>query len=84
MPRGLLAATAIATLLGTTLIVPTPSLAQDDVRARGNRACSGDARRICKDALEGGDMAVLACFQQNRARLSGNCRSFLVSVGQLN
>lgn len=84
MSRGLLAATAIATLLGITVIAQTPGFAQDDIRARGDRACSGDARRICKDALAGGDMAVLACFQQNRAKLSGNCRQFLISVGQLN
>jgi hypothetical protein len=63
---------------------PTVSLAQDDLRKKGDKACSGDARRICRDVLGEGDGAVLSCFQLRRAQLSSNCRKFLSDVGQLN
>jgi hypothetical protein len=59
------------------------SFAQDDVRARGERACKGDASRLCKDVLEAGDSAVLACFQKNQERLSAPCRKFLAEQGQI-
>jgi hypothetical protein len=76
---------ASATLVLLTVIaaVPTSSYAQDELREKGNRACSGDARRICKHVLGQGDMIVLQCFQQNKSKLSGSCRKFLIEVGQL-
>jgi hypothetical protein len=71
-------------VLLTTAAVSTPSQAQDELREKGNRACSGDARRLCKNVLGQGDMVVLQCFQEHKARLSGSCRKFLIEVGQLN
>jgi hypothetical protein len=56
---------------------------QDPMRAKGDKACSGDARKICSKFFGQGDMAMLSCFQQNATRLSQSCRSFLVEVGQL-
>ena len=50
-------------VLLTTAVVSTPSQAQDELREKGNRACSGDARRLCKNVLGQGDMVVLQCFQ---------------------
>ena len=75
---------ASATLVLLTMAaVPTSSYAQDELREKGNRACSGDARRLCKNVLGQGDMVVLQCFQQNKSKLSGSCRKFLTEVGQL-
>jgi hypothetical protein len=71
-------------LLAAAVTAPTPSQAQDDLRAKGDRACSGDARRLCKDVLGQGDGFVLSCFQEKRTRLSAPCRKFLTDVGQLN
>ena len=76
-------ASATLVLLATTA-VSAPSYAQDELRAKGDRACSGDARRLCKSVLGQGDMVVLLCFQENKSRLSGPCRKFLIEVGQLN
>ena len=56
---------------------------QDDPRVRGDRACRGDAQRLCRNVLNQGDMAVLQCFQNNRRRLSSTCAKFLREVGQL-
>jgi len=63
--------------------VSAPSQAQDELREKGNRACSGDARRLCKNVLGQGDMVVLQCFQEYATKLSGPCRKFLKDVGQL-
>jgi Cysteine rich repeat len=63
--------------------VPAVGLAQDDPRARGERACANDASRLCRKVIEQGDMAVLACLQENARRLGGTCRRFLQEQGQL-
>jgi hypothetical protein len=73
----------IALSIGTLLVASAPSHAQDDMRARGDRACGHDAKRVCKKFNGQGDMAMLGCFQQNRARLSRSCSKFLTGIGQL-
>jgi len=45
------------------------------------RACHGDAVRLCRDVLES-DMAVLQCFQRQRERLSPACRAVLQKYGR--
>ena len=60
-----------------------PASAQEDLRRKGDRACSADASRLCKKFLEQGDMVILQCFQQNRTKLSPHCHRFLAEVGQL-
>jgi hypothetical protein len=44
--------------------------------AAEERACSGDAHRLCKDAL-GDDFRVGSCLQDHRERLSRACRALL-------
>jgi hypothetical protein len=61
---------------------PSVAMAQSD-RERGDKACRGDVQRHCRSVIEQGDMAILACLQTNRTRLSGTCVRFLQSVGQL-
>jgi hypothetical protein len=75
---------AAALSIGIALASVAPTLAQDDIRKEGDKACKTDAPRLCKHAFQGGDMAILQCFQENRARLSGTCRKFLTKIGQLN
>lgn len=65
------------------LITPAVAMAQNE-RERGDKACRADVQRLCKSVLEQGDMAILACLQTNRPRLSGTCTKFLQEVGQLN
>ena len=72
-----------ALILIASVVVPTSGKAEEDLRAKGDRLCRGDARRLCHDILSLGDQAVLACFQENKARLSSGCRKFLVEAGQL-
>jgi hypothetical protein len=61
-----------------------PANAQDDMRARGDKACNGDAKKLCSKFFGQGDMVILQCFQEHKTRLSSSCRKFLTEVGQLN
>ena len=45
-------------------------------------ACRASVKRFCTQAIQGGDMMVLACLQQNRPRISKSCRQVLIKYGQ--
>ena len=74
----LLASLMLATCVG----IGSASAQHDDIRKRGDKACGGNSRKMCSKFF-GDDMAVLACLQQNKARLSGACTKFLVGINQL-
>ena len=73
-----------------TLIVVTGSIApasaqqQDELRRRGDIACKASSNKLCSKFFGQGDMAILACLQQNKERLATSCRKFLTEIGQLN
>jgi hypothetical protein len=77
--------TALSTALALAVLVGgvPAARAQDDLRAKGDRACNGDAKRLCSKFFGQGDMVVLQCFQNHKTRLSTPCRKFLIEVGQL-
>lgn len=75
---------ALALAVSTSVVATTASYAQDDMRARGDKACRHDAPKLCKAVLGQGDMVILSCFQANKDKLSASCRKFLTDVGQLN
>ncbi len=50
--------------------------------AQQQNACARDAQRFCRAHLNDGDMVVLACLKQNRARLSRACQQELINHGQ--
>jgi hypothetical protein len=49
---------------------------------QGHDACARDVSRFCRAVMNDGDMAVLACLQQHRARISKGCQQVLISHGQ--
>ena len=49
---------------------------------QGQDACARDVTRFCRAHMNDGDMVVLACLKQNRARLSKGCQQVLISHGQ--
>ena len=55
--------------------------AQD--RAQSENACGRDASRVCKKVINDGDMAILNCLRENRARLRPVCIKHLQDHGQL-
>jgi hypothetical protein len=60
-------------------LIPTPF----DTRGtpEDQAACRPDARKLCREHV-GNDMAVLACFQQNRTKLSEPCAAVLRKYGK--
>jgi hypothetical protein len=46
------------------------------------QACTRDAQRFCRKVIDQGDLTVLVCLKENRAKLSAACRYVLVSHGQ--
>jgi hypothetical protein len=50
---------------------------------RPDPACARDISRFCRSVMDkGDDYAILACLNQNRARLSTLCRKVLTDHGQ--
>jgi hypothetical protein len=46
------------------------------------KACARDVQRFCRSLMDQGDFTILACLQQNRAKLTSDCRQVLTSHGQ--
>jgi hypothetical protein len=62
--------------------VPLVLVASMASAQQGQDACARDVSRYCRAHMNDGDMVVLACLKQNRARLSKGCLQVLVSHGQ--
>ena len=48
----------------------------------GHDACARDVSRFCRAQMNDGDQIVLACLQQNRARISKSCQQTLAAHGR--
>ena len=57
--------------------------AQAQGRQQEQDACGRDGTRLCKPVINDGDMAILACLKQNRAKLRPACLKYLQEKGQL-
>jgi hypothetical protein len=49
---------------------------------RQDPGCARDVSRFCRAVMDQGDMVVLSCLQQNRARLSKVCAKVLTDNGR--
>jgi hypothetical protein len=49
---------------------------------QGHDACARDVSRFCRAQMNDGDQIVLACLQQNRARISKACQQTLAAHGR--
>jgi hypothetical protein len=72
------------TLIVVTGSVGPASAQQDELRRRGDIACKASSNKLCSKFFGHGDMAILACLQQNKVKLAPSCRKFLTEIGQLN
>ena len=75
------------TLLALTLLslsVSTGALAegQRSGTAEEQKACTRDVQRHCRPLIDQGDLVILSCLQQNRAKISPACDQVLKSHGQ--
>jgi hypothetical protein len=65
------------------LIIPFILMASSaSAQQQGHDACARDVTRFCRARINDGDQVVLACLQQNRARLSKACAKVLTDHGQ--
>ena len=63
-------------------VLPFVLLASNAYAQQGHDACARDVSRFCRAYMQQGDMVVLACLKQNRARISRGCDAVLTSHGQ--
>jgi hypothetical protein len=67
------------------LSLSTVAFAQQPARSgtpEEQKACSRDVERHCRAVIDQGDFTILACLQQNRAKISPACDQVLKSHGQ--
>ncbi len=74
----------VPALVVLSLSVSTAAIAQQQ---RGGtpqeqKACSRDVQRFCRPVIDQGDLVILGCLQQNRAKLSKACDQVLKDHGQ--
>jgi len=63
-------------------VVPLVLMASAASAQQGHDACARDVSRFCRAQMNDGDQIVLACLQQNRARISKACQQMLASHGR--
>lgn len=87
MIRSVLGAAVAATMFSSSALaqLPLPLPLPLPINTRGTpedqRACHNDANKLCRSVI-GDDMAVLQCFQRQRAKLSAPCQQVLQKYGQ--
>ena len=73
----------LALIVVTGSVAPASAQQQDELRRRGDIACKASSNKLCSKFFGQGDMAILACLQQNKVKLAPSCRKFLTEIGQL-
>ena len=72
---------SLALMLSSILI--SPAFAQQrSGTPEEQKACTRDVERFCRKIMDQGDFVVLACLQQNRAKLTAACAQVLTNHGQ--
>ena len=69
-------------IFAITIALSSAAFAQGSGTPEDQAACRDSVKRYCAQAIQGGDLAVLACLQQNRPRISKACQQVLVKYGQ--
>ena len=69
-------------LVVVPFVLPLVLAASAASAQQGQDACARDVSRFCRAHMNEGDMVVLACLQQNRARISKACQQVLASHGR--
>ena len=68
-------------IVSAAVLAAGSAFAQD--RAQSESACGRDASRLCKKVINDGDMAILGCLKENKAKLRPACIKNLQEHGQL-
>ncbi|HYW63587.1 MAG TPA: hypothetical protein VE865_10380 [Bradyrhizobium sp.] len=78
MRKVLLALTLLSASLSSTAFAQQ----QRSGTAEEQKACARDVSRFCRSLMDQGDFTILACLQQNRAKLTKPCSQVLTNHGQ--
>ena len=70
------------TLLSLSVSTAAFAQAQRSGTPEEQKACTRDVQRHCRPVIDQGDLVVLACLKQNRAKISPACDAVLKSHGQ--
>jgi len=65
-------------MLVAALVFATPQVSAQ----QGHDACARDVSRFCRAQMNDGDMVILSCLKQHRARLGRACEKVLTDNGQ--
>lgn len=68
---------SLLSVLGMTAVASAQNATQ-----KHHSDCARDVARYCRSKMNDGDMVVLACLKEHRARLSKRCARTLVEHGQ--
>jgi hypothetical protein len=77
MQKFFFALTLLSIAVSTSAIAQQRSGTPDE-----QKACSRDVSRFCRTLMDQGDFVILACLQQNRAKLTKPCSQVLTNHGQ--
>ena len=58
------------------------AFAQHSGTEQEQKACSRDVQKHCRKVMDQGDLVILSCLQQNRAKITPACDNVLKSHGQ--
>ena len=72
-------------LILLSVSVSTGAFAQQQQRSgtpEEQKACTRDVQRFCRAVIDQGDLVILSCLQQNRAKIAPACDQVLKNHGQ--
>ncbi|MGB3448418.1 MAG: hypothetical protein WBA48_17150 [Xanthobacteraceae bacterium] len=81
MPRIFLLLALLAPL-STAAMAQQQSPDQRSGTEAEQKACARDVTRHCRKLMDQGDLVILGCLKENRAKLTKACNQVLVNHGQ--
>lgn len=81
MPRIFLLLALLAPL-STTAMAQNRGESQRSGTAEEQKACTRDVARHCRSLMDQGDLVILGCLKEHRAKLTRACNQVLVNHGQ--
>lgn len=81
MPRILLLLALLAPL-STAAMAQNQSASQRSGTEAEQKACTRDVTRHCRQLMDQGDLVILGCLKEHRAKLTKACNQVLVNHGQ--
>jgi hypothetical protein len=78
MRKNLLALTLLSLSISTGAVAQQ----QRSGTPEEQKACTRDVQRFCRPLMDQGDLVILSCLQQNRAKITPACDQVLKSHGQ--